>query len=491
MDGASPAFHFGDSLSYYSLGKAIAFGKPYEYTEDHFTVFRTPGYPTLLLPVFRAFGPSPPAIVFRLENVAFSLVGILLSAWWAWRMGGKRPPIPVFVVAILAVSPGAVAISFLILTEAAFIPWMLGALIFWDAALQYESGASAKGERSAFFIAVLSGCASGVAALIRPSWMLFPPMAAAFFLLVGGGVARRRHALVALGIGLGMAVVMAPWWWRNAELTGRFVPTTLQTGTSLLDAWNSDADGSSRWEPVQRVIDARREEFFRDHGHRPGDATSTPAERMAFEIGVNETCGQAARRWAVENPGQVTWLALQKFGRLWNPIPNESAFRAWPVLIVSILLYIPVVAGAMFVVFRTFFHSVAGDTPGAAGTIPARIPVLLCILPIMYFTAIHMVFVSSIRYREPLIPLMVILAAQVVCGKCGEMLGFHRLCGFAILRDGVEGYRWCDRKRNASGKEIVNGTSDDTMPADGSGGRRNIDFDRGSGDGDSGRYDAE
>jgi hypothetical protein len=45
-------FGMGDSESYWTLGKAIAQGQPYELGENHARVFRTPGYPVMLAPIF-------------------------------------------------------------------------------------------------------------------------------------------------------------------------------------------------------------------------------------------------------------------------------------------------------------------------------------------------------------------------------------------------------------------------------------------------------
>ncbi|MBQ2556699.1 MAG: hypothetical protein II561_09115, partial [Thermoguttaceae bacterium] len=39
------AFFFGDSDSYWNLGRALAFHRPYEFDpERHWQIFRTPGY---------------------------------------------------------------------------------------------------------------------------------------------------------------------------------------------------------------------------------------------------------------------------------------------------------------------------------------------------------------------------------------------------------------------------------------------------------------
>ncbi|MDO4559221.1 MAG: glycosyltransferase family 39 protein, partial [Planctomycetia bacterium] len=180
------AFHFGDSLSYHTLAHAVATGAPYEYTDHRFAIFRTPGYPVLMAPIFWFFGESASTLIFRMESVLFSGIGLLLTAWGAIRFTGNRTVAPGIALIVLAFSPGAIAISFLVLTEVAFIPWMLATLILLEESLRRNRMSS--GVKMAF----LCGICSGIATLIRPSWMLCVPGILGFLLLFRCGIPRKR-----------------------------------------------------------------------------------------------------------------------------------------------------------------------------------------------------------------------------------------------------------------------------------------------------------
>ena len=58
--------------------------------------------------------------------------------------------------------------------------------------------------------------------------------------------------------------------------------------------------------------------------------------------------------------------------------------------------------------------AVAAGDPGAWKWRRAGWPLLLCLLPAVYYTGLHMVFVSSIRYRQPAMMVWLILAAGVI-----------------------------------------------------------------------------
>ena len=77
---------------------------------------------------------------------------------------------------LAAFYPGAIASSVLVLSEAPFCPLMLLQLVLWIIAWRR------RGRRQAA-IGFCGGLAAGAATLMRPSWLLFTPLAR------GGGVA--------------------------------------------------------------------------------------------------------------------------------------------------------------------------------------------------------------------------------------------------------------------------------------------------------------
>jgi hypothetical protein len=98
-------------------------------------------------------------------------------------------------------------------------------------------------------------------------------------------------------------------------------------------------------------------------------------------------------------------LAAVKLARMWNVWPNEPAFRSWPARLIVAGTYLPVLLLAVFGAWRN------RDRPWTLA---------LCLAPAAYFTALHIVFVSSIRYRQPAMLLLIVLAAAGVHGRFGE-----------------------------------------------------------------------
>jgi 4-amino-4-deoxy-L-arabinose transferase-like glycosyltransferase len=378
-------FLFGDSQSYWDLAGTIAQGEPYQLGQDRARVFRTPGYPLLLAPIFLLGGDQPPVFWARALSAVLDTLAVGGVGWLAWRLFDGRAGL--LAAAVAALYPGSIAVGVLVLSEAPFCPLMLLNLGLWMAAWESPVPWRAGG------LALTAGLAAGLASLVRPSWLLFLPFALAVGLAAGRP--RRRHLLLGAAMLAGLVLAMAPWWVRNARVTGRFVPTTLQVGASLYDGWNPQASGASEMSFV---------ESFAAQERGRGDAGS-PAAEESFEVRLDHRLRQEALAWAREHPGRVVGLALVKLGRMWNVWPNDAGMSSWPIRLAMAVFYVPIVLSALL---------------GAAATIRRGWPYVLCWLPAVYFSLIHMVFVSSIRYRQPAMLALIVLGAGAVSQWMGQ-----------------------------------------------------------------------
>lgn len=372
-------FRFGDSEGYWELGRTMARGKPYEYGPLRYKVFRTPGYPAVLAPLFLV-RDEPPVIWGRALSAILATAAVAGVAGLARLLFDERTAL--FAAAIAAVYPEAVALGAFVLSEAPFAPLMLMNLIAWTLAWR---GA---GTKQTFGWALAGGIAAGLATLMRPSWLLFVPFAAVVGMALGPD--RRKQALISGLMLIGLCLTMMPWWARNYAVAGRFVPTSLQVGASLYDGLSPKADGSSEMSFVAEFVTEQR----------LADQAATVPPQGLFEDRLDRRMREAALAWARQNPGRVLQLAGTKFLRMWSPIPNAAEFQSIALRALLAVTYLPVVLLALIGIWRYSRRDW---------------PYLLCVLPALYLTCLHVVFVSSIRYRQPaMLPLIVLAAAAFV-----------------------------------------------------------------------------
>ena len=380
---AGARFGFGDSESYWQLGGKLARGGPYEYGDNGWKIFRTPGYPLLLAGLFRVIpGDKPNVMAARILGALLGCLTVGGVAAIAWQLFGGKAAL--LAAAMTAVYPEAIAASIFILSEAPFGPPLTLHLLAW--VLAWKSS-SLSGQ---FSWSALAGIAAGVGTLVRPSWLLFIPFAVVIGLAIGGD--RRRQLIIGLVMLMAMAVAMSPWWIRNYRVAGRFVPTSLQVGTSLYDGLNPQASGGSEMSFVPRFgkQQAQADAEDRAAGKEPSGL---------FEDRLDRRMQAAAIDWAKRNPRRVLELAGIKFLRMWSPLPNAAEFRSTMLRLVLAAGYTPVLVLGLIGVWRF----------GRRGW-----PYVLCFLPAIYFTLLHVIFVSSIRYRQPAMLLLIVLAAGLV-----------------------------------------------------------------------------
>lgn len=378
-------FFFGDSESYWQLGLKLARGEPYEYGDNGWKVFRTPGYPLLLAGLFQVV-PSgdqgPSVLAARALGAVLGCLTIGGVAAIAWQLFGTKAAF--LAAAITSIYPEAIAASIFILSEAPFGPPLTVHLLAWIRAWKADSLGGQLGWST------LGGIAAGLGTLVRPSWLLFIP----FAVLVGLVIAqdRRRQFVIGLVMLTAMAATMSPWWVRNYCVAGRFVPTSLQVGTSLYDGLNPNATGASEMSfvPLFGQQQAQADAQARAAGREPAGL---------LEDRLDRRMQTAAIAWAKSNPREVLKLAGIKFLRMWSPLPNASEFRSTPLRLMLAFSYTPVLLLGIAGLWRF----------GRCGW-----PFMLCFLPAIYFTLLHVNFVSSIRYRQPAMLLLTVLAAGLL-----------------------------------------------------------------------------
>jgi 4-amino-4-deoxy-L-arabinose transferase-like glycosyltransferase len=363
---------FPDTRIYWLLAGAIAEGRTYEVLQwgdhPHFAL-RTPGYPLFLAACRLAFGARtmPVRLVQALLGAASVWLVFRLTARVApARRVGRLGSVPLVAAAVAAFDPFLAGTAALLLSEAVFIPLMLGSL--WCLAEAWDGpddeGTARSDRWRGGLWAFGSGVASGAAVLVRPSWLLFVPTMLLAWLTRGGRWRRGRAWRGGVLVVLGTVAVLSPWWIRNARVYGRFVPTAIWTGASLYDGLNPRATGASDMD-----------EFLADP-----EIASLGEEAQDAEL------SRRAVAFARAHPRRVVELAAWKAARYWSPWPNADGLKTPFIVLASMAINVPIMAAMAL---------------GAWDRRRDLRALALLAGPILYFCALHMVFASSMRYRIP------------------------------------------------------------------------------------------
>lgn len=353
----------GDAEGYWELGRRLARGEEYALYDPPRRVMRMPGFPLLLAACQRVWGAESlwptRCVLAGVGTLACGLVywlGCELASpragWWASLA--------------TACSPALAGLTPLLLTETPFAAAMIASLIPWARLWTEQEGCRP-------WTALSAGVLAALATYLRPTWLpVAPAYAVLLVLLKPRRAARWCEALLVLS---GLTAALFPWAWRNYHVTGHWVITTLWVGPSLYDGLRPGANGDSdmRFFEADRLLD-QMSEYEMDREYR----------RRAWAF-------VAAEPWA------TCILAAKKALRYWSIIPNapqlQNVWLACGLALTTVPLYVGAVLGL-------FAH---GNNWR------------LCVLtagPVLFFAAVHMVFVGSIRYRLPAEYVLWILAVS-------------------------------------------------------------------------------
>jgi len=370
-NGRSARFMWPDSQRYLQAAANVAAGEgPVVNPSDRTGV--DPAYPLLLAWAVRASGGdlARAEAAARWLNVVAGLATVIFAAYLGRLLFG--PVAGLLAAAMLAVHPIQIYFHCLILTEVLYTALLIGSL--YAVARFWAAGAAA----DLFF----AGIGLGLGALLRSSGLLLPIL---LLPVVGHAGWRRRPAGGRVSSAAASVVtflvcyisVLLPAAYRNWRLLGAPVPVRTGSGASLLEAVGPWADGGPG---MERVV-------------WPG----VPPEANEYE--KDRIYRAKAIEYIREDPARFLRLAGVKFLRTWNLRMNEQRFRRMPYDMLAIGSSLPVYLLGLIAWWR-HRRSVGRWS--------------LLLVPAVYFSLVHMVFVGSVRYRYPAMPALVVLAAAAL-----------------------------------------------------------------------------
>jgi len=359
-----------DELSYQSMAVNLLAGNGI--LENGNRAFYNAGYPMFILaPVYYIFGET--LFAARIANVLLGAVSIVFCYFVAREAGAGRIG-RLLAAAIWALYLPTGIYGVYLAKENLMVPLMLG--VMW-CALRLIKNPSVK-------IAAVCGLLFGLLAMIGNAAL---SLGAVIVLSLIIAPASAKQRLTALGGVIAVALLVAsPWMLRNLYVIGAPVMNT-NGGFNLYLGNNPAATG-----------------FFVSIADTPRGSTWHELRRTAGELGATETLKKEAVAWIKENPTEFISLALKKGAYFWMPpfhegkggntSSAESVVRlAWALQFV--LLIVAAIAGLLLPRLRNRQS-------------------LILWLAIAAYTAVHMLFYVIFRYREPIMPVLGILAALAI-----------------------------------------------------------------------------
>jgi 4-amino-4-deoxy-L-arabinose transferase-like glycosyltransferase len=356
-----------DQIDYEQLAWSMSAGSGYVTKEGQPTARRPPGTSLTLLPVYLLFGRS-----YAAGRLWFCLLSALtcVSAGWlaALAFGADAGVIAAF---WLAVYPGHLYYPLHFVSEVPYAFWLTLSSALTIRTLNGSPGAPR--------FVVPAGAAWALAVLTRPQVILVVPIAA-LLALIGVEAARRRVLLLA-GMMLTLGAVLAPWVLRNTIVMG--APTLSTVGGATFWGANNERvlnDPSVRGSWVQ-TSDLEGGEYLLA-------GSEVQKERAAWAYG---------RQFLVRHWRSVPGLLAMKLWRLVSPFEHTDNAAVWWAFALAWLLTVPWAAAGIRFAFRD-----------------REVADAVLLVPLVATVATAIVFYGSVRFRDAVIPLIVVLAARAM-----------------------------------------------------------------------------
>lgn len=341
--------------------------------------FEMPGTALFYAAIIRVAGIAQLVPVARAAQAVLLAVQAILVGSIAWRIF-RHEFAAASAAAITAFYPFFLLYQGLLLSETLFNTLLVAsfACLYWwrdrGGRLDYS---------------LLAACLLFAAATLTKATLTVLPvilLTASAYLFFGW----RRAGAVLVASSIAFAALMSPWWIRNYAVFDAFVPFSTSAAKNLYLGNNQNnshvgVDWRTDAEPdVVARIDALPDERARQSAY-----------------------SKAAIDYIVAEPAAFLKRAALKFIRFWNVVPNADSYSNNFYRIVSALSFGPVL---LLAVACAIIRRRNGR---------ALIPIYLLI---GYFTLIHVATASSLRYRLPIEPFLIVMTSLPI----GRAIGIVR-----------------------------------------------------------------
>lgn len=366
------------------------------------TSIRPPLYPALVAATYAVFGVEN----YTAVRVVQAALGLILTAV-IYRLGGRMFSQPVAVLAAAAVCfyPSLLGFGNLILTELPFALLVALACLSLASYLHRRDLADKKtpGAFGSMIDLVMIGVWLGLGALTRSILWLFPPFLFLYLWAASAGRPLTRRLAIAITPVVVFAAVLSPWVVRNTKLHKALTFVDVMGGrnfmmgnyehTPLFRSWDAiSIQGEKSW---HRILDRENPGY--------GKLTQGQKDKLAMKRGLS---------FVMAHPGLFIQRSLVKCVQFWqlDQTLAAGASRGWwgnpPRAVVLLIAAATAGAYAAALMLGLFGLFVA---PSA----DARMQWFVVLL-IAFVWAVHSVVFAHGRYNLPLMPLILIYAAQAV-----------------------------------------------------------------------------
>lgn len=227
--------------------------------------------------------------------------------------------------------------------------------------------------------ALLTGLGIGAAFHIQPALLSVVIGCLAFELWWRGKQQKKTYMGVLV---LGILLACIPWGWRNYQA---FDAVFFIRSNFGLELRMGNHDGAvATWAVMDKLVE--------EHRHPKCHFGEVKLLKEMGEAAYMRQAGREALDWILANPGEYTWLSMQRFANLWAG-PLDRPRDAFPVFLLTFL--------AFWGAWKAF--SILSSPQRAAIIIP------LLTYPLVYYFVLYMP-----RYRIPVNWLLYLLAGSAV-----------------------------------------------------------------------------